>query len=144
MYEVLAHYREKIERSQASDKLGLRKGGYFVVSAHREENVDNERQISRLAEVLNAIAERYDEPVIVSTHPRTRNRIDVLGLRFDNRVRLLKPFGFLDYVNLQMNARAVLSDSGTIPRSDRSSISQPLTSARPTRGPKAWRKAPSC
>lgn len=114
MFEVLSHYRSRIDRSDAVKRLGLTKGRYMMVSAHREENVDAEVNLRRLFDVLNAVARRYDEPVIVSTHPRTRKRIDSLGLVFDERVQLLKPFGFLDYVNLQMNARAVLSDSGTI------------------------------
>jgi UDP-N-acetyl-L-fucosamine synthase len=114
MNEVLSYYRPKIERSDALAGLGLQKHGYFVVSAHREENVDEEASIRRLVEALNAVADRYREPVIVSTHPRTRKRIENYKLAFDPLVRLLKPFGFLDYISLQMNARAVLSDSGTI------------------------------
>ena len=114
MFEVLEHYRSGIEASDALDRLGVTENQYFLVSAHREENVDSERQLRRLHETLNAIAERYDRPILVSTHPRTRKRIDEHGLSFDARVQLLKPFGFLDYNALQMKARAVLSDSGTI------------------------------
>ncbi|MDZ4390683.1 MAG: UDP-N-acetylglucosamine 2-epimerase (non-hydrolyzing) [Gemmatimonadales bacterium] len=120
MLEVLTHYRPGIESSTVLVDLGLEAGRYFVVSAHREENIDPERQIRRMTAALNAIAEQYGEPILVSTHPRTRNRIEQLGLTFDPLVRLLKPFGFLDYIALQMNARAVLSDSGTI--SEESSI----------------------
>jgi UDP-N-acetyl-L-fucosamine synthase len=114
MYEVLSYYRPKIDQSDALARLGLQKHRYFLVSAHREENVDQEASIRRLVEVLNAIAQRYREPVVVSTHPRTRKRIEDYKLVFDPLVQLLKPFGFLDYVNLQINARVVLSDSGTI------------------------------
>lgn len=120
MFEVLAHYREAIDRSDVLARLGLAAGGYFLVSCHREENVDSDRQIVRFAQTLRAVAERYDAPIIVSTHPRTRKRIEALGLSFHERVRLLKPFGFLDYNALQCHARAVLSDSGTI--SEESSI----------------------
>lgn len=120
MFEVLTHYRPGIDRSAALMELGLEAGGYFLVSAHREENIDAERQIRRLADSLNAVAAKFGQPVMVSAHPRTRNRIEQLGLRFDPLVRLMKPFGFLDYVVLQMKARAVLSDSGTI--SEESSI----------------------
>jgi UDP-N-acetylglucosamine 2-epimerase (non-hydrolysing) len=114
MYEVLSYCRPKIERSDALTRLGLQKHCYFLVSAHREENVDEESRIRRLVEALNTIAARYQEPVVVSTHPRTRKRIEDYKLAFDPLVRPLKPFGFLDYVSLQTNARAVLSDSGTI------------------------------
>lgn len=114
MNEVLSYYRPGIDASRVLQDLALTAGHFMVVSAHREENVDSERQIRRLADCLNAVATRYDEPVLVSTHPRTRARIKHFGLSFDPRVQLLKPFGFLDYVALQMNARAVLSDSGTI------------------------------
>lgn len=114
MREVLTYYRPGIDRSAILADQGLTAGEYVVVSAHREENVDSERQIGRLAECLNAVAGRYGQPVLVSTHPRTRARIERFGLKFHPQVRLLKPFGFLDFVALQENARAVLSDSGTI------------------------------
>lgn len=114
MLEVLNHYRPGIDLSTAVTDLGLEAGRYFLVSAHREENVDVERQLRKLTASLNAIAAQYGEPILVSTHPRTRNRIEQYGLTFDPLVRLLKPFGFLDYIALQKSARAVLSDSGTI------------------------------
>lgn len=120
MFEVLSYYRPGIDASRALEDAGVEAGRYFLVSAHREENVDSERNLRRLHETLNAIAEKYDEPILVSTHPRTRKRIEEHGLSFDPRVQLLKPFGFLDYNALQMQARAVLSDSGTI--SEESSI----------------------
>ena len=114
MYEVLHHYMPQIQASAALDRLGLDRFGYFVVSAHREENIESDRSFSKLVDVLNAVAEDHDLPVIVSTHPRTQKRVDAVGAVFHPRVRLLKPLGFHDYVNLQMNAKAVLSDSGTI------------------------------
>ncbi|HEU4962022.1 MAG TPA: UDP-N-acetylglucosamine 2-epimerase (non-hydrolyzing) [Sphingomonas sp.] len=114
MLEVLTHYRAGIEASNVVERLGLTPGSYVLASCHREENVDSDARLARLTEVLAAVAARYDEPVLVSTHPRTRKRIDALGIAFDARVRLAKPFGFLDYNALQMQARAVLSDSGTI------------------------------
>ena len=114
MYEVLNHYRPKIEASNALERIGLDQGRYFVVSAHREENIDSESNFSRLVDVLNAVAEDHDLPVVVSTHPRTKNRIEGSEATFHPQVQLLKPLGFLDYVNLQINAKAVLSDSGTI------------------------------
>jgi UDP-N-acetyl-L-fucosamine synthase len=114
MFEILTHYKPGIDASQALSEMGLEKERYFVVSAHREENVDSERQIKRLAESLNAVAESYGLPVLVSTHPRTRDRIQRFGLAFHEQVRLLKPFGFNDYIALQRDAKAVLSDSGTI------------------------------
>src|SRR5262245_13826276 len=114
MRDVLSYDRQKIERSDALARLGLQQQRYFVVSAHREENVDEETRIHRLFSALSAIADRYGEPVIMSTHPRTRKRIQECKLIVNPLVRLLKPFGFLDYINLQMNARAVLSDSGKI------------------------------
>lgn len=114
MYEVLTYYRPKIERSDALARLGLEPGGYFVVSSHREENVDSPALFERLIEVLNGLVERYGLRVIVSTHPRTRKRIEATGAQISERVSLLKPLGFTDYVKLQTEARAVLSDSGTI------------------------------
>jgi UDP-N-acetylglucosamine 2-epimerase (non-hydrolysing) len=120
MFEVLSHYRAGIEGSDVLAREGLTPHEYFLVSCHREENVDNPEQLARLTASLNAVADQFDRPVLVSTHPRTRKRIDEFGMRFDPRIRLVKPFGFLDYNALQMNARAVLSDSGTI--SEESSI----------------------
>jgi UDP-N-acetylglucosamine 2-epimerase len=120
MFEVLRHYLPGIAASDVHARLGLERGRYFLVSCHREENVDSDDQVGRFVATLAAIAERWDEPIVVSTHPRTRKRIEALGLAFDPRVRLLKPFGFLDYNALQLQARAVLSDSGTI--SEESSI----------------------
>lgn len=114
MYEVLHHYLPQIESSDVLTRLGLTTEQYFVVSAHREENIESERQFKKLVSVLNALAEDYDLPVIVSTHPRTQKRISVAGVYFHAQVRLLKPLGFHDYVNLQVHAKAVLSDSGTI------------------------------
>lgn len=114
MFEVLHHYMPRIEASEVKTRLGLETGGYFVVSAHREENIESERSFAKLVAVLNAVAEDHDRPVIVSTHPRTQKRVDVTGAKFHRQVRLMKPLGFHDYVNLQMNAKAVLSDSGTI------------------------------
>ena len=120
MAEVLAHYRPRIEASDVLARLGLAEDGYFVVSAHREENIDSDASFGKLVAVLNGVAETHGLPVIVSTHPRTQKRVDALGVRFHPQVRLLKPLGFSDYVRLQQSARAVLSDSGTI--SEESSI----------------------
>jgi UDP-N-acetyl-L-fucosamine synthase len=114
MCEVLAHYRQQIDASDVLQRLGLQAGRYFVVSAHREENIDSPQSFAKLVEVLNAVAGDHDLPVIVSTHPRTQKRIDATDARFHPQVRLLKPLGFHDYVRLQLSARAVLSDSGTI------------------------------
>jgi UDP-N-acetyl-L-fucosamine synthase len=114
MFEVLTHYRAKIEGSDVLGRLGLTAGGYFLVSAHREENIEPERNFARLVETLNLLVDTYGLPVIVSTHPRTQKRIDAAGIQFGDQVRLLKPLGFSDYNHLQMAARAVLSDSGTI------------------------------
>ncbi len=114
MCEVLAHYAPRIAASDALDRLGLQAGRYFVVSAHREENIESDRNFAGLVASLNAVASSYDMPVVVSTHPRTRKRIDAMGIVLDQRVQLLKPLGFSDYVRLQKDAKAVLSDSGTI------------------------------
>ncbi|MEL7739839.1 UDP-N-acetylglucosamine 2-epimerase (non-hydrolyzing) [Citromicrobium bathyomarinum] len=114
MYEVLHAYMDRIDASDVLDRLELKEHEYFVVSAHREENIESDANFLRLVAILNRIAETYDRPVIVSTHPRTQNRIDRAGVEFHPNVRLLKPLGFHDYVRLQKSARAVLSDSGTI------------------------------
>ncbi len=114
MYEVLRFYDEKIKSSQILQNLALRERKYFVVSAHREENIETEENFSNLVRTLNKIAATYKLPVIVSTHPRTRKRIDSAKVIFHEGIRLIKPFCFTDYVHLQINSRAVLSDSGTI------------------------------
>ncbi|MBZ9714124.1 non-hydrolyzing UDP-N-acetylglucosamine 2-epimerase [Deinococcus multiflagellatus] len=114
MFEVLHHYLPQIQASTVLSRLELQDNGYFVVSAHREENIDSDRNIHLLADTLNNMAATYGLPVIVSTHPRTRKRIEALGLTFADQVRLLNPLGFHDYVRLQQCARAVISDSGTI------------------------------
>lgn len=120
MYEVLMRYLPKIERSDILSRLGLEKGKYFVVSAHREENIASEKNFMNLVEVLNTIAETYGYPLIFSCHPRTRKMIEQKNVRFDPLVRLMKPMGLSDYNKLQIDANAVLSDSGTI--SEESSI----------------------
>jgi UDP-N-acetylglucosamine 2-epimerase len=114
MREVLDHYRNGIDASDVLQRFGLREHGFFVVSAHREENIDSARNFTKLVGILNAVAEEYQLPVIVSAHPRTRKMIEANGVTFHPHVQLLKPLGFLDYVKLQASARAVLSDSGTI------------------------------
>ena len=114
MFEVLNAYREGIENSDILNQLKLKKFEFFVVSAHREENIDSDKNFLNLMDSLNAIAEYYNMPVIVSTHPRTQKRIDALGIKFHNLIQLLKPLGFKDYNKLQICAKAVLSDSGTI------------------------------
>ncbi len=114
MFEVLHHYMPQIDSSDVLARLGLQRGQFFVVSAHREENVDSPKQLAKLAETLNTVAQHYNLPVIVSTHPRTRNRIEAQGLEFHPNIQLLKPLGFHDYNHLQKNAKVVLSDSGTI------------------------------
>ncbi len=113
MFEVLAAYRDKIQRSTVLQEHGLVAGTYFLVSAHREENIESEN-VDKLHAVLNLIAETFGSPVIVSTHPRTQKRFEQKGFRFDSLVRLVKPLRFTDYIRLQLDARAVLSDSGTI------------------------------
>ena len=114
MREVIEHYHEGVAASTVLNRLGLGEQAYFVVSSHREENVDAPENLQRLFNVLNAVAERFGQPVIVSTHPRTRKRMDAMALVAHPSVQFHKPFGFLDYIRLQNSARAVLSDSGTI------------------------------
>ena len=114
MLEVLTYYSKEIESSTVLTSLNLKSGEYFLVSAHREENVDTDTQFDKLVNSLNAIGDHYDLPVIVSTHPRTRNKIDKNGTQFHKNIRLIKPLGFHDYNHLQKNAKAVISDSGTI------------------------------
>jgi UDP-N-acetyl-L-fucosamine synthase len=114
MYEVLNAYKKEIDLSDVLERLGLKEHGFFVVSVHREENVDSEKNFLKLVESLNTVAGVYKIPVIVSTHPRTQKRIDALGVTFHPLVQLLKPLGFMDYNKLQVSAKAVLSDSGTI------------------------------
>ena len=114
MFVVLNYYMAQIDASDVLARFSLEKRQFFVVSAHREENVDSQKQLAKLASTLNTVAEHYDLPVIVTTHPRTRDRIQANGLSFHPNIRLLKPLGFHDYNHLQKNAKAVLSDSGTI------------------------------
>jgi UDP-N-acetyl-L-fucosamine synthase len=114
MFEVLMHHRVAIEQSKVLEHLGLRPREYFVVSAHREENVDARHRLASLFGALNEIGRRYGKRIVVSTHPRTRKRLEAAGLALDQHVELLKPLGFLDYIRLQTQALCVLSDSGTI------------------------------
>ena len=114
MYEVLHHYLPQIQASDALSRLGLKPESYFVVSAHREENIESEKSFAKLVAVLNAVAEDHGLPVVVSAHPRTQKRVDASSTQFHPLIRLMRPLGFHDYVNLQMQAKAVLSDSGTI------------------------------
>jgi len=114
MFEVLTHFGPRIQASNALSQLGVEPGRYFVVSAHREENIDSPAQFRKLVAVLNMLAEKFGQQVIVSTHPRTRKRVEAEGASFHDLVKLSKPLGFLAYVKLQSSARAVLSDSGTI------------------------------
>lgn len=114
MYEVLHHYLPKISQSDVLTRLGLKEQDYFVVSCHREENIDFEDQFDKLVSVLNSVSERYKRRIIVSTHPRTRKKMETMDVKLGNNVELLKPLGLFDYVCLQMNAIASLSDSGTI------------------------------
>ncbi|BDW85756.1 hypothetical protein MACH21_19330 [Roseicyclus marinus] len=115
MGEVLHHYKDGIAGSRILTELGIGHDAFFVVSIHREENVDSPETLRTLLDCLNDMAQTYDLPVIVSTHPRTRKRLDALtGASIDPRIRFLKPFGFFDYIRLQLEARCVISDSGTI------------------------------
>jgi len=120
MYEVLHHYAPKMRNSDILTRLGLARGSYFVASVHREENVASPANFDAFVQSLNAVADEYSLPIVVSTHPRTRQLIDARGVVFSSHVRLLKPLGLSDYLALQVNAKAVLSDSGTI--SEESSI----------------------
>jgi len=114
MFEVLNTYGEGIDNSDVLERLNLKKHEFFVVSAHREENIDSDVNFLKLTDSLNLIAETYNIPVIVSTHPRTQKRIDAMGIKFHSLIQLLKPLGFKDYNKLQISAKVVLSDSGTI------------------------------
>ena len=114
MFEVIERKLKDIEASNIVSQLQLSSGEYFVVSAHREENISSDRNFLNLVETLNAIAKLYKLPIIVSTHPRTRNKIEQMGIKFDKLISLMKPMGFNDYVKLQKESKAVLSDSGTI------------------------------
>lgn len=120
MYEVIKSKLNDINNSEVLNKLNIEKNKYFVVSAHREENINSERNFMNLVESLNAIADKYNYPVVVSTHPRTRKMIEEKGIKFNPLINLMKPLGFNDYVKLQMESKVVLSDSGTI--SEESSI----------------------
>lgn len=114
MNEVLSFFKSKIEASKILTELNLKKGSFFVVSAHREENIDSDLNFSRLVETLNSVEEKYGLPIVVSTHPRTKKRIETKKIKFNSNIKLLNPLSFTDYNQLQINAKAVLSDSGTI------------------------------
>jgi len=114
MGEVLEYYREKIENSDVLKELAIKKDNYFLVSAHREENIDSEKQFARFIDTLNSLAKDFEMPVIVSTHPRTRNQLEKQSITTHELVRFLKPLAFTDYIKLQESARVTLSDSGTI------------------------------
>lgn len=120
MFEVLNTYLPKVHKSKVLESLSLKTDSYFVISAHREENITSERNFSNLVKILNDVADKYNLPVIVSTHPRTRKMIEKQNIQFNPIVKLMKPLGFSDYLALQINSKAVLSDSGTI--SEESSI----------------------
>ena len=121
MKEILFHYKDKIQSSDVLSKLKIKKGEYFIVSSHREENVDYKENLISFIESLNEVVKTYNLPIIVSTHPRTRQRIEKLkDIKIDDKIQFLKPLGFFDYVNLQQNSKCVISDSGTI--SEESSI----------------------
>lgn len=114
MFEVLDYYKEGILNSNILEKLRILKGEYFVISAHREENIDSDKNFSKLVDIINTIADVFKVPVIISTHPRTQKKINALNISFNPLVQLLKPLGFKDYNKLQLSSKAVLSDSGTI------------------------------
>jgi len=114
MYEVLHHYMPHIKASDVINRLSLKAEQFFLVSAHREENIESDKSFEKLVNIINTLAQDHGLPVVVSTHPRTQKRVDNTGAKFHSLVRLMKPLGFHDYVNLQMQAKAVLSDSGTI------------------------------
>ncbi len=114
MREVLDFYSQDIDESRVLEKIGLKKGQYFLVSSHREENVDETNNLMNLIAILNDLADRYKLPIIFSTHPRTKMRLDDLGVSAHKNIKFLKPFGFFDYIKLQTEAKCVLSDSGTI------------------------------
>ncbi|MBU0740934.1 UDP-N-acetylglucosamine 2-epimerase (non-hydrolyzing) [bacterium] len=114
MKEVLDHHAAAISASDVHDRLGLARGAYFTVSMHREENVDDEVHLDSLVDALNGVAERYDQPLVFSAHPRTSKRLEARGLNLDPRIRVMPPLGFIDYVALQKDSRCTLSDSGTI------------------------------
>jgi UDP-N-acetylglucosamine 2-epimerase len=121
MFEVINNYKEKIEKSNILKELNLHENQYFIISAHREENVDNKNNLNKILTILNTLAEIYDMPVIVSTHPRTRNRLESHNMnKLNKHIQFLKPFGFFDYIKLQMHSKCAISDSGTI--SEESSI----------------------
>jgi UDP-N-acetylglucosamine 2-epimerase (non-hydrolysing) len=114
MFEVLSTYREKINNSNILSHLNLTESHFFIVSAHREENIESDNNFRRLIDVLNTLAEAYELPIIISTHPRTQKRLDSMKVKLNKHIKLLKPLGFSDYNKLQLTAKAVLSDSGTI------------------------------
>ena len=115
MYEVLAFYKNQISTSNILDRLNLSEKEYFLISLHREENVDKKENLLSMIDCLNKIAERYSNPIVVSTHPRTRKRLDeIINKKFNEKIIFLKPFGFFDYIKLQMHSKCVVSDSGTI------------------------------
>jgi UDP-N-acetylglucosamine 2-epimerase (non-hydrolysing) len=114
MFEVLNYYLPKIKKSKITSKLKLKKNNYFVISVHREENIDSNVNFNKIVQIINMVAENYKLPVIISTHPRTQKKLNLQKIKFHSKVNFIKPLGFCDYVNLQMHAKTVLSDSGTI------------------------------
>ena len=114
MREVISHYMPQIQASEILSVLKLIERRYFLISFHREENVDSPKNLQAILKILNDLADKYNEPIIVTTHPRTRKRIDALGLFGHPLISFMKPFGFIDYIKLQINAHCVISDSGTV------------------------------